>query len=201
MMVRRPKPGAQIAGVPSDPSPSARSRPCAARPRHRWEPRPEAIGRPLAPYPAFCPPASGAPPGTGPAPTDVHPAPMTTDSWPSARPPAPAPPAQQPGPYGLSLVHRPTWPAPWCRPLRWGQRHPGATAAPGPHPGPSAPWLPCACALVACPAWTPTPQRAASRYSSARPRPSLPWPGQEGYCQPQTTNPVPEWDSYHPPHA
>ena len=50
------------------------------------------------PYPAFCPPTSGAPPGTGPAPADAHPAPMTTDSWPRARPPAPAPPRNSPAP-------------------------------------------------------------------------------------------------------
>ena len=31
---------------------------------------------PWPPIPAFCPPASGAPPGSGPWPTDVHPAPM-----------------------------------------------------------------------------------------------------------------------------
>jgi len=72
----------QNAGVP----PASNERPVLRRLAIPW------------PYPAFCPPASGAPPGTGPASADAYPAPMTTNSWPCARPPALAPQRNSPAP-------------------------------------------------------------------------------------------------------
>jgi len=119
---------------------------------------PEAIGRPLAPIPAFCPPAPGAPPGTGPASADAHPAPMTTDPWPSARTPPPVhAPTPTRGHLGLP------------RPLP-----PGGATGQRRRP-PPAPRLPCVCALPGpltpfTPACSPTAQQRPAT-------PPLPWPG------------------------
>jgi hypothetical protein len=60
--------------------------------------------------------------------------------------------------------------------------------------------LPCPCSA---PAQRPAAaaRRTALGAPQARRRPApvpCPTPWEEGYCQPQTTNPVPEWDSYLP---
>ena len=123
MMVRRPKPGAQSAGVFSESSPSAvRGHVLPGAPGTDESPALRRSVYPWPPIPAFCPPPSGAPPGTAlPLLTRTpHLVPIDHRSL-----------AQRQDTPSCPRTHAHAW-SPWgCR---------------GPAP-PPAPRLPCVCAL------------------------------------------------------
>ena len=105
-----PKPRSLSAGVPSEPSPSARRGHVGpAAPGTDESPVLRRLAVPWS-YPAFCPPASGAPPGTGPAPTDR--APRTGRS--ASTDPGPAPlPLPPPGATTTDAQRTGPRPLPW----------------------------------------------------------------------------------------